>query len=242
MGIPQPLFDFEHETLETLNIQYSGLQICELGNQRFALDIPISSPVAKKYYEKQGAKHTSLDLNGKDGALKLDLDYPIPADMVEKFDLLTNYGTLEHVNNQYQSFKNMHDLTKIGGCMIHALPLVNNWPNHCRYHYPETFSTALAQANEYKVLSAKVRSNFYDKRDGEDKNLILVSFIKTKHDFMSETEFSRLPIVDSGNTVKTGDYDEESALVFSMKNKAHSVLVKHPRARSLVHKVLGRSD
>ena len=104
MAINNIFKTYEETILRRLNVTYSGLHWCELGNQRFG------SVAAKTVYQRKGVIHTSIDINGLDGAIPLDLDTPIPANMRQKFRVVTNYGTSEHVNNQYSAFKNVHDL------------------------------------------------------------------------------------------------------------------------------------
>jgi hypothetical protein len=53
----------------------------------------------------------------------LDLNYDeVPAENRGRYDLVTNFGTTEHVVNQLNAFKIIHDLTAPGGVMIHELP------------------------------------------------------------------------------------------------------------------------
>jgi hypothetical protein len=91
----------------------------ELGNKR------TKELVWKDHFESMGISHTSIDLNGKDGALRLDLNFPIdlpPADVV------TNFGTSEHVSNQEACFDNIDRLSK--KWIVHQVPLIGNWKGH----------------------------------------------------------------------------------------------------------------
>jgi hypothetical protein len=40
---------------------------------------------------------------------------PTPQKFVGDFDLVVNFGTTEHLLNQYNAFKVIHDATKVGG-------------------------------------------------------------------------------------------------------------------------------
>jgi cyclopropane fatty-acyl-phospholipid synthase-like methyltransferase len=54
----------------------------------------------------------------------LDLNHDIvPEDWRSRFDLLINAGTTEHVVNHDNAFRVMHDLVKVGGFMIHEVPV-----------------------------------------------------------------------------------------------------------------------
>jgi hypothetical protein len=143
---------YEETIIKNLGMHYSGLVWCELGNQGYC------KKPAKLMYRSKGVKHTSIDINGLDGALKLDLDYPVPTNLENKFDVVTNYGTSEHVTNQYSVFKNIHSMCKTKGIMIHGIPLIGNWPDHCRYYYSEQFFKKLAEACGYTVLDLRILS------------------------------------------------------------------------------------
>lgn len=191
--------NWEEDTLKTLGISYVGLSMCELGNQSY------NNEPAKIMYEKRGAKHTSIDINGRSGSLPLDLDYPIPNNLENKFDLITNYGTTEHVNNQYSVFKNIHSVGKVGCVVVHGVPLVNNWKKHCRWYYSIQFFSSLASACSYKIIGLEiVKKNFYK----YPKNLVACIFRKEKENlFIKEKDFYSLPgLYDSKDTRRTGNY------------------------------------
>ena len=135
--------EYEKNVLKHLGWKYQGLKWCEFGNQRSFL-----GKSGKELLEDRGVEHTSMDLNGLDGALRIDLGKPVPADFLNRYNVITNYGTIEHINNQYDAFKNAHDMCRAGGIMIHSFPLVGNWPKHCRYYYDLEFVHKLAVACE----------------------------------------------------------------------------------------------
>lgn len=95
----------------------------ELGNKRD------SEGVWKKLFTEMGIEHTSIDLNGRDGALELDLlgEISLPS-----ADVVTNIGTSEHVSDEHEGqmacFENINRLSH--KWMIHQVPLVGNWDTH----------------------------------------------------------------------------------------------------------------
>lgn len=203
MGIGKPIQDYERKTLDLINLDYEGLEWCELGNQRTWERKP-----AKEIYISLGVNHTSLDLNGEDGALRVDLDVPVPSELLNRFDVITNYGTLEHVNNQFQAFKNVHDMCKVGGIIIHVLPPVGNWPNHCRYYYSKKFFEQLAEACKYELVNLEIFDIFEYK---SPKNLIAVTYKKIEPcTFISGQKFQELDIFDTGDAIRTGNYTKYS--------------------------------
>src|SRR5262249_19100628 len=72
-----------------------------------------------------------------------------------RFDLVTNLGTTEHVINQWNAFRIAHDLTKPGGVMIHNLPCQGNF-THGLVNYTPKFFWYLARSNNYTVLEMDI--------------------------------------------------------------------------------------
>lgn len=80
-----------------------------------------------------------------------DLNYDsLAPDHVEAFDVVMNFGTTEHVFNQFNSFKVIHEATKVGGYMFHQVPTVG-YVNHGYWTYSPRTLLELAQANRYAV-------------------------------------------------------------------------------------------
>jgi len=202
MGIGIEVHEFEKHVLGISGLQWPEISICELGNQKIKF-LKHRLP-AGRYYRKLGVKyHISLDLNGKNGAMAVDLDKPVPGKLLNKFDLVTDYGTIEHVNNQYQVFRNMHDVCKEGGIMLHALPPSGHWPGHGRYYYSESFFEQLARICNYSPVTGMQRVA----RDGREyHDLLLVALRKHQSPFPGKELFGTLPLEDSGNTATTGNY------------------------------------
>jgi len=112
----------------------------ELGNKRN------KSGTYKKMLSSQGIDHISIDLNGKDGALPIDLSKPI--DLPSR-DIVTNFGTSEHVENQEAVFKNIHNLSH--NRMVGFVPRVGNSPGHGLWHFELNFFEQLAELNSYTI-------------------------------------------------------------------------------------------
>jgi hypothetical protein len=200
MGMNEVIIGYEEGVLKSLDFKYKGLSVCELGNQRIDKKIP-----SKKYYTKKGAEHTSIDLNGRDGSLPLDLEGAMPIGMKGKFRLVTNYGTLEHVNRQYEAFGNVNFLcAPFNGVMIHAFPMVGNWNGHCRYYYTPDFILHFAKLCRYNVFNMTILDKGLYKKP---KNLLMVAMIKSYGDFISREQFDSISgMYDSGNKKRTGNY------------------------------------
>jgi hypothetical protein len=155
--------DFVTEAIRLEFFQPNGLSMFELGNQRF---IGGEFSTGKQHFEHHGMLHTSVDINGEDGALPLDLRKPeLFYDFRCRYDVLTNLGVTEHVEpiiNQYECFSIIHDVVRPGGIMIHMVPDVEEldvsgaWTKHCNIYYQKEFFTELTEACNYTILENKV--------------------------------------------------------------------------------------
>ena len=146
-------FDLINSVTRSQGLPLSGLRMVELGNQHLRRSTLGAAVSAKRLFEVLGVEHVSIDWNGKDGALQYDLGQPIPdAELLGSFDLLTNFGTAEHVDNQFDCWKNVHDLLRVGGIALHLAPLTGHPTSHCEFYYDEAFFRRFAELADYEVL------------------------------------------------------------------------------------------
>lgn len=114
--------------------------------------LPDDAPLAFHLWTHLGVAYASVDLDGSPGSIPLDLNYDeVPPEYRMAHDLVTNFGTTEHIANQLNAFKIVHDLTKVGGIMIHHLPAQGNF-NHGLINYSPKFFWMLARSNGYEWL------------------------------------------------------------------------------------------
>jgi len=99
-----------------------------------------------------------ISSNGLFNAYLWDLNLPIPDEYKGRYDLLTNYGTCEHVFNIYQCFKNIHDLTHPSSVIIHIMPF-QGYFDLTFFTFQNTFYQDLAYANDYKIMHMHVLSS-----------------------------------------------------------------------------------
>ena len=100
---------------------------------------------------------TNIEYNSFDvcAALKteiLDLNFDsLPKHNAEYYDVILNFGTTEHVFNQWNSFKIIHEAAKVGGVVYHQLP-GTGYLDHGYFCYTPVFFNDLARANGYEIL------------------------------------------------------------------------------------------
>jgi|SRR5215208_4675323 len=108
-----------------------------------------NAPPAQLLWQWLGFQYAAIDIDGGVNSIPLDLNFDeVPAAERNKYSLVTNYGTTEHVANQLNAFKVAHDLAAVGGLMIHHLPSQGNF-NHGLLNYSPKFFWMLARSNEY---------------------------------------------------------------------------------------------
>jgi hypothetical protein len=195
------------ETLELLHMYSPAGQpprlMLELGNQLFDAAVcniyKLQSRVAKPYFVKEGWQHISVDINGQDGAVPLNLGMLLN----ERYDadMVTNFGTSEHVANQYNCFKNIHNFTKPNGVMLHVLPEVGHWPRHCKYYYTHEFFKYLAAVNGYDILLIKTLTSL--------DNLIFAGLVKKSNSEFCSDAAALLKHIAVTSTVDPQSYTKE---------------------------------
>lgn len=187
--IDKRLLSFLNQALALISSK--PIKMCELGNQ-----IIIAKPniIAKEYFVSLNMIHVSIDMNGLDGSLQLDLSNPISdSELIGNFDVVTNFGTSEHTLNQYQVFKNMHNFTKLGGFQVQVVPLVGHWEGHCPYHYGKNFFDQLAKLSNCEIQDTQI----LDFRKRHKKKLLMSILKKTSDLFVSENDFYTCEITEN---------------------------------------------
>jgi SAM-dependent methyltransferase len=116
------------------------------------------------FFHAIGAKKLSfLDFSDYEQAnIVHDLNLPIPEELKERFDVVVDGGTLEHVFNYPQALSNAMQLVKVGGHLILDQP-VNSCSGHGFYQIcPEVFFRALTKENGFDLLRLVVCEDFPD--------------------------------------------------------------------------------
>jgi hypothetical protein len=141
-------------------------KVVEWGNQRFRYDPNVIDNVMKitnreirkpveyvwEFFEDLGfSDYLSIDVNEELKSIAMDLNFILKDkyDYNEKFDLVTNNGTGEHIFDQRTVFENMHNLCEVDGIMLNILPL-SPWLNHGFYNYNPNLFRDIVSANRYE--------------------------------------------------------------------------------------------
>lgn len=149
-------------------------------------------PFASTYYRDRGMRYACIDLNGENAALKLDLEKPIKHD--HQYDLVTNFGTSEHIQNQHAVFQTIHKLTKVGGMIICENPKTGNWPLHGLNYYTQDFYRGLCRALDYELVEVGEDPAMHNRTDGW--NIYAIMKKTGDKSFPTEKAFNKLGIKD----------------------------------------------
>jgi hypothetical protein len=105
----------------------------------------------------------SLDASGFEGATILqDLNRPFPSELKEKFNLVFDGGTLEHVFDFPKALKSCMEMPVKGGHFVMASPS-NNQMGHGFYQFsPELFYRVFSPENGYELKSLFLVPNFVE--------------------------------------------------------------------------------
>jgi len=106
---------------------------------------------SRNFYEILGInEYACLDLDKVYGAIPLDLNRPLEDKaLYGKYDLVTDYGTNEHIFNTPEAFRTMHRLCKPGGILMIGQVV---YRGNGYYTYDPSFFEGMAAANNYKIL------------------------------------------------------------------------------------------
>lgn len=124
----------------------------------------LNESFAGELLERCGIGYLSFDIarGYKTEILNLNCQ-SLPSKYRKSFDSVFNIGTTEHVLNQYNSFEVIHDATKVGGYMIHQLP-VSGFTNHGYFVYTGRLFFEIAATNQYEIVDL-----WYDGPAGQDE-------------------------------------------------------------------------
>lgn len=162
MGINIVFFDYIYKHLYHNDIRLPSSRVCLLGNLHFKkgtreLREKFGTKSVHKWLEDIGTDVVTVDKNGLDGALRLDLEKPLRKH-IGTFDVIIDGGTTEHVKDHMACFKNVHEICNTGGLMFHMLPLEGHWRGHCHHRYTEQFFRGLATAYSYSVVDIRINT------------------------------------------------------------------------------------
>jgi len=188
-----------NQKFEIFNSDYDSLTAA------FALDNFEQVKKSGEFFRFLGAKEiASMDISDYEGATILhDLNQPIGNELKERFTLVLDGGTLEHIFNFPIALTNAMEMTEVGGHLA-IIGGGNNFLGHGFYQFsPELFYRALSRENGFEVkrmIAAEVRGRWFEVADPQ-KIKSRVELVNNKQTYLmvlaqkteSKTLFKNVP-------------------------------------------------
>ncbi len=109
----------------------------------------------KAFFHAIGVDAYSSDASAYEHAdYIIDLNKDEPCQVTEKFDIIYNGGTIEHVFNPLNAIATAHRLLKTGGLIIHLVP-INGFVDHGYYQFSPCLLQEYYHENGYDILESK---------------------------------------------------------------------------------------
>jgi len=168
-----------------------------------------SAWVSGDFFKSHKYKYNAIDLNGKEESFEIDLRqditrYSIPGSdgysmlegVINFADIIIDCGTSEHVDSQYYNFKNVYNILKVGGHVVHCLPKKGYWGSHCKYKYEKDFFKQLGELCNYEIVE------LFEYEESEFRVDICCVFKKQQNSkYPTKNKFKKLPIyVEKGES------------------------------------------
>jgi SAM-dependent methyltransferase len=128
-----------------------GIQLSEEAvTRQFSLHDPSKLGPTRRFYAALGLDdYKSLDLSDQRADYSYDLNGLV--DLGRCFDVVTNFGTLEHIFNPGNVLSTMHRHLPVGGLALHVLPTRGDY-NHGFYNVHSVWFRDVAAANAYEIV------------------------------------------------------------------------------------------
>lgn len=102
--------------------------------------------------------YASIDASDTRATYRLDLNHAVSG--LPEYDVVTNFGTTEHVFNIGEAFRTIHNLTRPGGMSLHCVPCFA-FINHGFYGINPNMLVEMARANDYEIVDFSYFDNAF---------------------------------------------------------------------------------
>lgn len=124
-----------------------------LGVDRNPEEFLRNNTFAEPFFSLLGARETiSLDCSSyEDASIIHDMNVPITDELRERFSVVFDGGSIEHVFNAPQAFRNCMEMVRVGGHFT-QVSMANNFMGHGFWQLsPEVIFRIFSQANGYEI-------------------------------------------------------------------------------------------
>ncbi len=143
----------------------SGVQhsVADIEARFFSGGNPRWWTATRDFYALLGLRdYHAADIDDQRSEYTVDLNNPVQ--LGRRFDVITNFGTTEHVFNIGNAMKAIHDHLTVGGVALHVLPTRGQY-NHGFFNIHSTLYRDLARANRYEIVDLVSIPDFSGQHD-----------------------------------------------------------------------------
>jgi hypothetical protein len=149
---------------------------------------------ACEMWRRCGFEYLSYDVTEAPYSKVFDLNFhDVPNEDRQTAAIVTNIGTTEHIANQLNAFRTVHDLLKVGGVAIHSVPFTGML-NHGLINYHPKFFVSLIVNNRYRLRAAQLGGVTQHSSYGAGNTVYAGDFVKTERKLPGSELWSTTPL------------------------------------------------
>lgn len=187
-----------------------GKRVIELGDQLCDFGHENQFQRTDEYYKPLGIDILSIDLHGKNRALPIDLSKEMIGgmnpDVEDGTELLTDFGTIEHVEDLYMCLVNCHFLTKAEGIRIHVNP-GKTYSGHGLRYFTEGFWIDFCKACNYEIVELFSKPPYSKDNPALEVYCVLKQVKGSK--MITRAQFNKIAKVGLGEWAKIAEITEK---------------------------------
>lgn len=178
-------------------------------------------------FENLGCNLNVFDFTAWSGKEEIvDLNNPINVRYKDKYDLIIDSGTTEHIFNISQAMSNILNMAKVGGYICHTTPF--NDPNHGFYSFSPTFYIDFYDENGAELISCNLTQTDCN---AEEVALPPREVFKFEDGMMFVIAKKHTPIDNIGYPIqgryKSSSLEDSKSLLYKYKDFNNIVLIPH---------------
>jgi len=149
---------------------------------------------ACELWRRCGLEYLSYDVTEAPYSKVFDLNFhAVPDEDRQTATIVTNIGTTEHIANQLNAFRTVHDLLKVGGVAIHSVPFTGML-NHGLINYHPKFFVSLIVNNRYRLRAVRLDGPTPHSEYGLGNTVYSGDFVKTERALPGSEPWSTTPL------------------------------------------------
>jgi hypothetical protein len=149
---------------------------------------------ACEMWRRCGLEYLSYDVTEAPYSRVFDLNFhSVPDEDRQTAAIVTNIGTTEHIANQLNAFRTVHDLLKVGGVAIHSVPFTGML-NHGLINYHPKFFVSLIVNNRYRLRAAQLGGPAQHASYGDGNTVYDGDFVTAEHKLPGSESWSATPL------------------------------------------------